>query len=226
MKFSRSAVMLAVVSGMLISTPPVMGDTTWSLAFTNAKATVQCPPDQSGNTGIAYPGLGVNKGKNCNWSFSNVNSHKAGLLNNCVGAGASDPLKKDLKKPLPQVAACSMNIAGTLGPRMHSSVAQHIGPWCGTFNGNSGSGSIAIGTKAFSVERIRMESQGGLAIFAATAFKPGVQKPGQAGPVVGLVYSDHDDHKIVGGVPNSSCLTNGKNLKLHGVLTGALLGSK
>lgn len=225
-RFRRGLVTLTLASGMLASSIlPAAADTFWSLAFVNAKAVVQCPPDEFGSTGNAYPFLGVNKGKNCNWSFSSSNAHKAGL-HNCVGFGASDPLKKDLKKPFPQVSACSMSLSGTLGPRVHSAVAQHVGPWCGTFNGNSGAGAITVGSKSFSLDRIRMQSQGGLAIFTASAFKPGVQKPGQAGPLIGLVSSDHDEHKLIGGIPNSSCFLNGKNLKLHGVLAGTLFGSK
>lgn len=232
----RLPIVIAVALGMLMVPLQAGADTVAVIAFVNGKAVVQCPPDANGNTGLGAPGLGINKGKNCSWGFSNVNAHKvpSGVdLARCIGAGASDPLKKDLKKPLPQVAACSITASGTLGPRVHSSVASNIGPWCGASNGNSGSGMGTVGTKSVSVERIRFQSQGTLILVTGTAFKPGVQKPGQAGPVLAVVQAFADEHKLTGAgsttgspQPNSSCTSNNKNFKVHGIVIAVLFGSK
>lgn len=140
------------------------------------------------------------------------------------------------------VSECRLQATGVLGPRLKTPIPNPfnggapipVGPWCGGSQGVSGAGTLRIGPtgvplKIINFDRLRFQSQGTNILVTASATKDNVDPPSgqtQAGPIVALVNARIDDHKILKGIPKSSCLTNNKNFKVDGVAIGLLMGNK
>lgn len=176
-----------------------------------------------------------------------------GSILGCTAVSLNDTLKKGDDKPLPigvgtskgGMTGCSITATGMVGPRLKTLIpappppigpggTTFAGPWCGASQGHDGTGTISTGgvtgSKTITFERLRFQSQGTNIIFTASAIKDASPPDGdgqtQAGPVVGLVNARNDEHKLAGGTPKSSCLSNNKNFKVDGVAITLLMGNK
>lgn len=218
----KAKIFLLLPAVAMLSTiaPISYADTVVTASFVNGKMFVQCVGGAV--TGLAYPGLGVNKGYACNWAFSSDNAHKVNDV--CIAAALSDTGRKlDTKPPVAVGASgggvlddCEVTTYGIVGPTMVK--GEPAGPWCQHFRGLGGAGAIRIGpqsmpTKLVTFDQVAAEAAGDFIVVTASGLKSAVNQgqSGQSGPVVILLHSRHDDHKLLAGIPKADCAFNRKN---------------